>query len=184
MQEFKDIILKLVTDSNFVPANNIKKVNLPESPGLYCIKAIDVNNSGFHGEIQKIFLERNNPIIYLGKSDKSTLKERLFQELRAEKHGTFFRSLGAILGYLPPKGSLKSNRNKRNYKFNKSDELSIIKWINTYLEVSFVETSTNISEIEKDLIKLHTPLLNIKNNPNSLKLLKDVRKYCMEVANS
>ncbi len=103
MQEFKDIILNLTEESNFVPANNINKMNLPKLTGLYCIKVIDMNNSGFYGEIQEIFLERKNPIIYIGKSDKSTLRERLFQELRAEKHGTFFRSLGAILGYLPPK---------------------------------------------------------------------------------
>ena len=136
------------------------------------------------GKIREIFLEHKNPIIYIGKSDKSTLKKRLFQELRAEKHGTFFRSLGAILGYLPPKGSLKNNKNKQNYKFNKSDELAIVNWINNHLEVSWVEISTNISEIEKELIKLHTPLLNIKDNPNSLQLLKEVRKYCREFANS
>lgn len=78
---------------------------------------------------------------------------------------------------------MKTKKNKPNYKFNKSDELSIVKWINSYLEVSWVEISTNISEIEKELIKLHTPLLNIKDNPSSLQLLKNIRKYCREVAN-
>lgn len=184
MQEFKDIILKLTEENSFVPANNINETILPETTGIYCIKVMDVNNSGFYGEFQEIFLEYKNPIIYIGKSDKSTLKKRLFQELRAENHGTFFRSLGAILGYLPPKGSLKTKKNKRNYKFSESDELSIINWINTYLEVSWVEISKNISEIEKELIKLHTPLLNIKDNPSSLQALKDMRKYCREFANS
>lgn len=184
MQGFKDTVLKLIEENIFVPAKDINKIVLPEITGVYCIRVIDANNSGFYGKVQEIFLEYKNPIIYIGKSDKSTLKERLLQELRAEKHGTLFRSLGAILGYLPPKGSLKGKKNKRNYKFNKSDELSIINWINRYLEISWVELSENISEIEKELIKLYTPLLNIKDNPSSLQLLKDMRKHCREFANS
>ena len=50
MQKFKDIISELMGESNFVTANNINKMNLPEETGLYCIKVIDVNNSGFYGE--------------------------------------------------------------------------------------------------------------------------------------
>jgi len=184
VQEFKDIIIKLLDKSSFVPAENINRTNLPVVTGLYCIKVIDMNNSGFQGEFQKKFMEHKNPIIYIGKSDSSTLKERLFQELRAEKHGTFFRSLGAVLGYLPPKGSLKMKKNKRNYKFSKTDELSIISWIDTYLEVSWVEVKSNIGEIEKELIKLHTPLLNIIHNPSRLQFLSDVRKNCREFAKS
>ncbi len=43
----------------------------------------------------------------------------LGNELRARGHGTFFRSLGAVLGYLPPKGSLKGKSNQNNYTFQK-----------------------------------------------------------------
>ena len=43
MQKFKDIISELMGESNFVTANNINKMNLPEATGLYCIRVILIN---------------------------------------------------------------------------------------------------------------------------------------------
>ncbi|ABW19530.1 GIY-YIG nuclease family protein [Alkaliphilus oremlandii] len=184
MSELEEINQKLLEPDRFIPAEKIDEMTLPEETGIYCIKVIDMKNSGFEGEIQSIFLERNNPILYIGKSDKSTLKKRLCQELRAKEHGTFFRSLGTVLGYLPPKGSLKNTKRKSNYKFNKSDEVSIINWINKHLEVSWIQIPKDIGKIEKELIELRTPLFNIVNNPSRVQLLKDMRTYCREFANS
>lgn len=174
--------LKLLQSENFFHARDLEKLSIPDGRGVYCIKVKDLFVSGIMDELKQIMIVRDNPIIYIGKSDRSSLKVRIYQELRAEKHGTFFRSLGAVLGYLPPKGSLKSAKNKMNYKFDQSDTISIIEWINEYLEVSYLELSDQIGDIESSLIRLHTPLLNIKDNSDALPIVKEMRKCCREYA--
>lgn len=127
-------------------------------------------------------MDRDNSIVYIGISGSSTLKKRLLQELRAKGHGTFFRSLGAILGYLPPKGSLRNKKNKQNYKFSNTDETSIISWINNHIQVSWLEISQGLATIEIGLIMLYKPFLNIDNNPQALQILKNLRRKCRENA--
>lgn len=180
----KEISFKLIEGAEFISAKDMDEAELPEETGLYCIRVRDMEESGFKGEFRSALIERKSPIIYIGKSDRSTLKKRLFQELRAKSNGTLFRSLGAALGYLPPKGSLKNRKNKNNYKFSKSDEAEIIEWINNHLELSWIELSEDIELAERELIKLNTPLLNLKDNPNPLQVLRDKRNYCKDFANS
>jgi len=86
------------------------------------------------------------------------------------------------LGYRPEPGSLKNLKNKSNYKFSKSDEIKIIKWINQYLSVNWVVLTGDIKNIEEKLIKKFMPLLNIKSNPLAFNDLKRVRKECMKIA--
>ena len=187
MEDLKQIDTEL-TKGTFTPAmnfDNIQNMIPREDIGLYCISVIDISDSGFNstiqGEFKQLFDKTNESIIYIGKAGKS-IRERLFQELRAKSNGTFFRSLGAVLNYEPPSGSLKNRTNKINYKFNKSDQDQIIKWINKHLEFNWVNCSQNIGSIEKELIKQHTPLLNIDGNPNASQLVKDKRKHCREIA--
>lgn len=123
----------------------------------------------------------NEPIIYIGKAEKSLIK-RLSQELRGKSHGTFFRSLGAILNYEPQRGSLKNMKNKINYKFSKDDQEEIIIWINRHLEINWIKCLENIITIEKELINKYRPLLNIESNPNASQLVKNKRKKCREIA--
>ena len=105
--------------------------------GFYCIKL--AGGSQLPKRYQDHLNNRPHSIIYIGKAEGQTLKKRfLGQELRAKGHGTFFRSIGAVLGYLPERGSLKTAKNKNNYKFNSTDEAKIIAWINTNLEVNWV----------------------------------------------
>ena len=96
--------------------------------GLYCIRIKNVHL--LPEPFGTILLERGHDILYIGIASENLYNRFLNQELRAKGHGTFFRSMGAVLGYKPPKGSLIEKRNKKNYKFSKTDELKIIGWIN------------------------------------------------------
>ncbi|SJL30493.1 hypothetical protein PGIN_ATCC49417_01171 [Porphyromonas gingivalis] len=81
------------------------------------------------------------------------------QELFAKGHGTFFRSLGALLGHRPEKGSLVGKKNQKNYRFPKRDEQKIAKWIIDNLAVNWIELEEDVRPfIEKYLIeKTSTP---------------------------
>ena len=170
----------LMNEKNFKSAASVDKIVTP-NPGLYCIRITD------HNKLPKPFntllKDREHNIIYIGIATESLHKRFLNQELRAKGHGTFFRSIGAALGFKPPKGSLLLKKNKRNYKFSKTDEQKIIKWINDNLVVNWVEFSGDLDTIENDLINKHRPLINLSKNPSVLKELLDLRKKCVQIAN-
>lgn len=172
---------KLMCQNNFYKAADVNCL-IPQSAGIYCIKITDENKlpHTFSNEIK----QRGHNIIYIGIASQNLLKRLLYQELRANGHGTFFRSIGAVLGFKPPIGSLRGRTNIKNYKFSKEDNIKIINWINQNLMVSWVEYNENISIIEENLINKYTPLLNIKHNPLALKLLSDLRAECVIIANS
>ena len=152
---------------------------IPNCPGLYCIKIRKgVSLPKEFGSIKE------DCIIYIGQASVS-IRERLYQqELNHRKPATFFRSIGAILGYLPPKGSLVNQKNKKNYRFSEVDTQKIVEWMRTSLLVSFVEVNPiQLKEIEKVLISKYKPLLNIKNNPTPNLTLKEARKRCTDWAN-
>ena len=170
----------LMDKSKFRLAKDIDAL-VPTKPGLYCIriKNIDALPEPFNTELEN----REHNIIYIGIASQSLNKRMLNQELRANGHGTFFRSLGAILGFRPPINSLAEKKNKRNYKFSTSDEEKIIDWINENLLVNWVEQSSGWETIESALIQKYKPLLNIANNPSAIHELSKLRKECVDIAN-
>jgi len=170
----------LMNENNYKNANSIDKM-VPDKPGLYCVKIKDIKKlpAPFSSELK----ERNHNIVYIGIATQSLNVRMLNQELRANGHGTFFRSLGAVLGHRPPQGSLIEKKNKRNYKFNSSDERKIIKWINENLKINWVEYNRDFETIEGSLISTYKPILNISKNPNSIPRLSELRKECVEIAN-
>jgi hypothetical protein len=170
---------KLFDIDNF-KISKIVDYSVPDQPGFYCIR---ITENNLPDPFNTLLNEREHNIIYIGIASDSLNKRFLHQELRARGHGTFFRSIGAVLGYRPEPGSLRNMKNKSNYKFSKSDETEIIKWINLYLSVNWVVLTGGISEIEEILIKKYTPLFNIKSNPLALEDLKRVRKECVRIAN-
>lgn len=171
----------LMSERNFKNALTIDSL-VPNQPGLYCIRIIDCNK--LPKQFNKHLLERNHNIIYIGIASQSLLKRFLNQELRAKGHGTFFRSIGAVLGYKPENGSLQAKANKRNYKFKPNDEKQIINWINDNLKVNWVAFSGDFETLETEIIKKYLPLLNIAKNPMALKELIDLRAECVRIANS
>ena len=178
--EFKDLEKVLMNVANFKSASIID-LSVPEKPGLYCIriKNIDALPKPFSTELNN----RHHNIIYIGIATQSLNRRMLNQELRANGHGTFFRSLGAVLGFRPPLNSLAVKKNKRNYKFSSADETKIINWINDNLLINWEEQRNGFEEIETVLILKYKPLINLAKNPYAMEDLSKLRKECVAVAN-
>lgn len=171
---------ELMDEKNFKRASTIDNF-VPHNSGLYCMR---INNFNLLPKpFDTILKDRQHNIIYIGIASKSLKKRFLNQELRANGHGTFFRSIGAILGYRPLKGSLVNKVNKKNYTFTTTDELKIIEWININLLVNWVEYNGDFEHIETQIIRNHSPLLNLAKNPAALKLLSELRLECVRIAN-
>ncbi|MEG2101681.1 MAG: hypothetical protein RRY99_09240, partial [Flavobacterium sp.] len=81
------------------------------------------------------------------------------------------------------KGSLITKKNKRNYKFEPSDEKKIIEWLNKNLIVNWIEFDNHFEEFETELITKYKPLINLAKNPVALEILSLLRKECVEIAN-
>lgn len=128
--------------------------------------------------------KRGHDLIYLGIATESLRCRFRDQELRARGHGTFFRSVGAVLGYRPPAGSLAGKSNTRNYRFAPTDAQAIIGWINANLLVNWVEFSGAHAAEESALIGKHLPLLNLQRNPAALPELSALRAECVRIANA
>ena len=174
-----DITKELITDGTFTKCEEIDNL-VPDKTGLYCIRLRD--DATLPEQYQAELDKRRSRLIYIGKAEKKSLQKRfLRQELRGKGHGTFFRSVGAMLGFTPPEGSLKDKKNKDNYKFSKADESKIVSWINTNLEANW-KVFDGLFVIEKYLISMHRPLLNIKENPQALSLLIKARDRCKNIA--
>lgn len=171
----------LMNEKTFKNAGDIEG-KVPDKPGLYCIRINDT--SSIPEPFSTILQERNHNVIYIGIASKSLSIRFLGQELRARGHGTFFRSIGAVLGYRPEAGSLNNKANKKNYTFTSSDEKEIIKWINANLIVNWVEYNGDFESFETGIIQRHLPLLNIAKNPSALKELIELRAECVMIANS
>ena len=153
---------------------------VPDVPGIYCIKLR--KGVPLPAKFGKV---REDGIIYIGQASKS-LKERLWEEeLNHKRPATFFRSIGAMLGYLPPKGSLAGKRNTSNYKFSEEDTEAIRKWMRQSLLVNFIALEpAMIDDTEIALIKKYCPLANLEHNPVRNDELKAARNKCKEYANS
>lgn len=175
-----DLALKvLMNEKNCKPASTVDRM-VQDRPGLYCIR-IDKSDS-LPEPFASYLKARNHNIIYIGIATQSLKTRFLNQELRANGHGTFFRGIGAVLGYRPPKGSLLNKKNKNNYKFSAADEKKIIGWINTHLLVNWVEFSGDFETTETMLVEKYLPLLNTSKNPAKLTELAEVRRECREMA--
>jgi hypothetical protein len=175
----EDISKKLFEQGNFHKIGDIDNL-VPEEIGLYCIRLAE--KAILPEKYQEELDNRKSRIIYIGKAEMKTLRDRfLKQELRAKGHGTFFRSVGAMLGFTPLPGSLKDKRNKKNYKFTKADESKIIDWMNANLEASWIKFD-DLFIIEKYLIEMHRPLLNIESNPQKFQNLLNDREKCIKIA--
>ncbi|MBD3862321.1 GIY-YIG nuclease family protein [Olleya marilimosa] len=169
----------LMNEKNFKSVSNSEHL-IPDQPGLYCMRI--KNKMILDNVFSNVLTERNHNIMYIGMASKSLQKRFLNQELRAKGHGTFFRSLGAILGFVPEKGSLIGKSNQNNYKFSSNNEQKIIEWIDENLIVNWVAVTDNLNELENELIKQHLPLLNISGNPEALNNVRVLRDQCKKIA--
>ncbi|GEP52767.1 hypothetical protein FNO01nite_34390 [Flavobacterium noncentrifugens] len=147
--------------------------------GIYALRIMDI--SSFPLQLRSEIEDKKSSIIYIGKASKN-LGKRLEEECRGKSHGTFFRGIGALINFKPPKGSLIGKANSNNYKFSSIDSAKIINWMNDNLQFDYLKVEKNIDFIEKDLIKHFEPILNTTHNPKKSKYLALLRKECINIA--
>lgn len=155
--------------------------HVPDRPGLYAIRVR--NKSALPEPFRSLSEQRGHDLVYVGIARQSLSRRLLGQELRARGHGTFFRSIGALLGFRPRAGSLIGKGNTRNFTFTPVDNRVIIDWINMNLLVNWVEFSGAHAVEESTLIRKHLPLLNVQGNPAAIPELTALRAECIRVAN-
>jgi len=171
----------LMDAKNYKNALEVDKL-VPNKPGVYCIQILNVKQLPM--PFSNLLSDRKHKILYIGIASRSLKRRFLHQELRAKGHGTFFRNIGAVLGYKPEMGSLAGKANKRNYTFSLSDQTKIIEWINNNLLVNWIEFDGDFGHVESVMIQRQTPLLNLAKNPLALTPLRDLRGECVRIANS
>lgn len=174
------LAVALVKPSEFIPAGAIDLI-VPDHPGLYAIRMRD--RDALPEPFRSYSELRGHDLLYIGIATRGLSLRLLGQELRGRGHGTLFRSLGALLGYRPPAGSLVDKGNPRNYQFAPEDRQAIIEWINVNLLVNWMEFDGACQAEETALIKEHLPLLNLKDNPAALRELSALRAECVRIAN-
>ncbi len=177
-QDEQHVSKKLIDENNFKKKSQLDQ-ELLNKKGIYCIRLKE--ESKLPRKYQTILESRGAKIIYIGKAEK-TIRQRLEQELEHKSPGTFFRSIGCVLGYLPIKGHLIGRVNQNNFKFSKNDTEEIINWLEENTEVSIVAFEGKLDLMEGKLIEKHTPLLNINKNPLRLEELINDRNRCKKIA--
>lgn len=171
----------LLDPTGFKPVSELSESSVPDRPGLYAIRIQQPESlpEVYASELQA----RNETLLYIGQASVSLRKRLWEEELHASRHATFFRSIGAMLGYLPASGSLFDRKNKNNYKFIPADQARIIDWMAQSLSVRYIEVDSDLDSLEGELIKTHCPLINLLGNPRPFAPLQEARRHCKEVAN-
>lgn len=174
--------LRLLDKKNFQNVKTLTKNDVPDISGIYAIRIKNIDM--FPKEFRDELANRNETLLYIGKATRSLRKRLWAEELQGQRPATFFRDIGAVLGFYPPKGSLTGKKNRYNYRFSSDNNQQIILWIKNNLLVNFVECKDNIDEIEKNIINKNKPIMNILNNPQPFEPLRILRKKCKDIANS
>jgi len=175
-----DIAELLMNGKSYCSAGEAEQ-QVPTKPGYYTI-FVDSTNA-LPAPFAKILRDQETGLLlYIGIAKRSLLARLVHQDLHHFKPSTFFRSIGAILDYRPPVGSLLWQQNQCNFKFRAADTRKIIEWIEEHLSVRWHCVSPALPRVEEKLIKLHQPLLNIAHNPSPVEALKALRQECRKIA--
>lgn len=179
-QSYTAVLRRLTTGAPLVPAPQAMSV-APAAPGLYAIFVESA--ASLPAPFSSILAERKTTLIYIGKAGDSLRRRLCEEELRHKRRATFFRSLGAVLGYRPVPGSLAGRKNGKNYTFSPADTTAISAWIDAHLAVRWVALPKAEAEAyERRLIPQLRPLLNLKDNPARLPELEALREECRRIA--
>ena len=178
--QLPDIIKQLSSTARLVPAEEVESA-VPCRSGLYAI-FVDRADS-LPSPFSEYLKQRGTRMIYLGKASGNLQTRLVKQDLRHKQASTFFRGIGALLGYVPPTGSLRRHKNQTNYKFSPADTQLIIGWINRHLSLRCVAMTRADVELSEALaISALRPLLNWTHNPDRLQELHDLREACRRIA--
>lgn len=155
---------------------------VPKGPGYY---AIFIDAPRILGNpYRKVLAQGRTKRIYIGIATRSLQRRLVKQDLLHQKPSTFFRGIGAILGYRPLPGSLAGRKNQNNYKFRPTDTAEIIGWIYNHLLVSWLEAQPALEDFEELLIGKYSPILNTLHNRNPVQELATLRLECRTIAKS
>ncbi len=169
----------LLNQKNTRPADAVDSI-VPDLPGMYAIRIRNVHK--LPKVYSNVLEERKHNLLYIGVAAKS-LKHRLLERaLRGKENGTFFGSMGAMLGFMPVKGSLISSSDQENFSFSPSDEAKIVKWINQNLRVNWICMDDGWDELESQLVLDQKPLMNIAKSPVAMPELIALREKCVAEA--
>lgn len=120
-------------------------------------------------------------LIYVGEAKGSGgLLKRFRQEFRQAGRGTFFRSVGAVLGETPRVahhlGEIK------NYLFEGEAKERIINFIEETMGVQYESLDDARFITDEPEIRMKKPILNIKHNPLPSQFVKSRRDRCRQIA--
>lgn len=166
-------------DSPLISVEKASETDIPCTAGLYCILA-GSGSEDFLSPFADLLKQRSNPLLYIGKAGDRGLRKRLLnEELRGIGAGTFFRSLGVVLGHAQHVKPLSPA--SRNFRFDNAPE--IVKWCRRNLWVAWKPTPVeSVEEEEKALIGEHRPLFNLRDNPKRSAELSRLRAACLRLA--
>ena len=140
---------------------------LPRSPGLYAVFVDDPDRlpDPFGPELAA----RANPhLLYIGRASGSLYQRVWVQEFQHKSPGTFFRSVGVMLGYVTPTGG-------KNFEFAVEHKAQIAAWIARHLAVVWTVAVQDLNGNERAAIARHCPLLNLNHNPKKIAHLSALR---------
>jgi len=153
---------------------------VPTRPGYYAIFIDD--GRVLPSPFGDLLLKKATGLIYVGSATVSLHGRLVEQDLQHRQASTFFRGIGSILGYRPPRGSLIGKANQNNYRFSAADTAEIIEWINGNLSVNWAEADPALETTEASLIRAYRPILNAKHNPDRVSQLAALRHECRRLA--
>ncbi len=170
----------LADSSAAVPARSAEKEIAPVK-GIYFIMIKKLSKLPVELRVHQKQIAADKHVIYIGKAgNKQGLWQRLLLQDLQHRRGpsTFFRSVGAVLGY-EPEQNLRGKKT-RNYRFSPEDTQAIRTWINCNLFVNVKEIPDEpLGELEKGLIKSFRPCFNVADNPNPCQYVVDQRARCL-----
>lgn len=155
--------------------------------GIYYIRAISDRaigsiSQGFYDEYAGRAQGPDPLVVYIGKATGvQGLYQRLQQELYQRGHGTFFRSLGGVMGKNPMRATNPAGI--KNYRFPSPAKDEIIQFIEHWLEVAVVELpEAEIKGAEQCAIAAHQPIFNVLHNPAPSSGVQANRDRCRRYA--
>src|SRR4051812_3142479 len=118
-----EAIIQALADFSAVKTVEAAARLVPGTPGLYAIHVADPDTipEPWRAKLRV----SGQRLLYVGQASGSLRGRLIDEELRHKRAATFFRGLGAMLGYRPTPGSLIGKANQNNYRFSRTDTAEI-----------------------------------------------------------
>ena len=147
---------------------------LPDKPGNYIIVLRNTSSLPIKVQITTTpiltsfdYKEEKYNVVYVGKSSKSLRIRDYNQHFTGTAgYSTIRKSLGCLLGFKLIPRDINSPQNGKT-KFNETDESVLTEWMKDNL-LLFHYANNDYADIEKELIRIYNPPLNLQGNFNKI----------------